>query len=50
MGQAIPIKDLLAENINSHYVRMYDYDQGFLGISKVLESGLQPIVVLNPIN
>lgn len=52
MGQAIAIKDISTENenINSQYARMYDYDQNFLGVSEVMESGLQPIVVLNPIN
>ncbi|BBC23222.1 tRNA pseudouridine(55) synthase TruB [Pseudanabaena sp. ABRG5-3] len=52
MGQVITTKDISTENenINSQYVRMYDYDQKFLGVSEVMESGLQPIVVLNPIN
>lgn len=52
MGQAIAIKDITTENenINSQYARMYDCDQNFLGVSEVMESGLQPVVVLNPIN
>jgi hypothetical protein len=29
---------------------MYSPDQEFLGVSEVNEVGLQPIVVLNPIN
>ena len=52
MGQAIAIKDVLAEgeNILSQFVRMCDRNQNFLGVSEVIEAGLQPIVVLNPIN
>jgi tRNA pseudouridine55 synthase len=52
MGQVIAIKDVLAEgeNILSQFVRMCDRNQNFLGVSEVIESGLQPIVVLNPIN
>jgi len=52
MGQAIALKHVFAENqsINSQYARMYDCDQNFLGVSEVNEIGLQPIVVLNPIN
>ncbi|TYQ27256.1 tRNA pseudouridine(55) synthase TruB [Pseudanabaena sp. UWO311] len=66
MGQVIAIKDVLTEgenvltegenvltegeNILSQYVRMCDRDQKFLGVSEVIEAGLQPIVVLNPIN
>jgi hypothetical protein len=47
MGQAIAIdKDLST----SQYARMYSPDQEFLGVSEVNEVGLQPIVVLNPIN
>jgi len=29
---------------------MYDCDQNFLGVSAVINSGLQPVVVLEPIN
>ena len=52
MGQTIAIKDVLAEGekISSQYTRMYDHNQDFLGVSEVIEVGLQPIVVLNPIN
>lgn len=52
MGQAIAPKNVFAEdqNINSQYARMYDCDHNFLGVSEVIEIGLQPIVVLNPIN
>jgi tRNA pseudouridine55 synthase len=52
MGQVIAIKDVLTEgeNILSQYVRMCDRNQNFLGVSEVIEAGLQPIVVLNPIN
>ena len=52
MGQVIAIKDVLSEgeNILSQFVRMCDRNQNFLGVSEVIESGLQPIVVLNPIN
>ena len=52
MGQVIAIKDVLSEgeNILSQFVRMCDRNQNFLGVSAVIESGLQPIVVLNPIN
>jgi tRNA pseudouridine55 synthase len=52
MGQVIAIKDVLAEgeNILSQFVRLCDRNQNFLGVSEVIESGLQPIVVLNPIN
>lgn len=35
---------------SSQYARIYDSEQEFLGISEVLEAGLQPIVVLKPIN
>ncbi|WP_434686336.1 tRNA pseudouridine(55) synthase TruB [Pseudanabaena minima] len=51
MGQAIAIPDnfsnLGAENI---YLRMCDQSQNFLGVSEVVEAGMQPIVVLHPIN
>jgi len=52
MGQAIATKDILAkdQDMNLQYVRMYDRNQNFLGVSEVIEVGLQPIVVLNPIN
>jgi tRNA pseudouridine55 synthase len=52
MGQVIAIKDVLTvdENIISQFVRMCDRNQNFLGLSEVIEAGLQPIVVLNPIN
>jgi tRNA pseudouridine55 synthase len=52
MGQVIAIKDVLTEdeNILSQFVRMCDRNQNFLGVSEVIEAGLQPIVVLNPIN
>ncbi len=52
MGQAITLKDNSSgnENIISQYVRMYDCNQNFLGVSAIVEVGLQPIVVLNPIN
>jgi len=45
MGQAIAI----LENL-SGYIRMYSPEQEFLGLSEVCEAGLQPIVVLSPIN
>lgn len=52
MGQAIAIKDIFSgnENLISQYAKMYDCNQNFLGVSEVIASGLQPIVVLNPIN
>lgn len=52
MGQAIALQDIHNENENKflQYARMYDCDRDFLGVSEVIESGLQPIVVLNPIN
>ena len=45
MGQAIAIPENL-----SRYARMYSPEQEFLGVSEVCEAGLQPIVVLSPIN
>jgi len=51
MGQTIKLLDkLLGLEICSQYVRMYDHEQKFLGVSEVNESVLQPIVVLSPIN
>jgi tRNA pseudouridine55 synthase len=52
MGQVIAIKDVLSEggNILAQFARMCDRNQNFLGVSEVIEAGLQPIVVLNPIN
>jgi hypothetical protein len=51
MGRAIAIPDdfatLCEKNI---YVRICDRHQKFLGVSEVIETGLQPIVVLYPIN
>ena len=47
MGQAIAIPEDFPV---SQYTRIYGYDQEFLGVSEVCEAGLQPIVVLNPIN
>ncbi len=50
MGQVISIQDVFPEGEILQYARMCDRDQNFLGVSEVIESGLQPIVVLNPIN
>jgi tRNA pseudouridine55 synthase len=51
MGRIIAIPDdfatLCEKNI---YVRICDRHQKFLGVSEVIETGLQPIVVLYPIN
>ncbi len=51
MGRAIAIPDdfapLCEKNI---YVRTYDHEQKFLGVSEVIESCLQPVVGLYPIN
>ncbi len=47
MGQAIAKPEGFT---SSQYARIYDSEQEFLGISEVLEAGLQPIVVLKPIN
>ncbi|PZV11271.1 MAG: tRNA pseudouridine(55) synthase TruB [Pseudanabaena sp.] len=46
MGQVVTE----GENVDSQFVRMCDRDQKFIGVSEVIEAGLQPIVVLNPIN
>ncbi len=58
MGQTI--KDEFARTVNSleespkpeihNYVRTYDEDQQFLGVSEAIDLELQPIVVLHPIN
>jgi len=58
MGQTI--KDEFALTVNSpeespkpeihNYVRTYDEDQQFLGVSEAIGLDLQPIVVLHPIN
>ena len=58
MGQTI--KDGFALTVNSlkespkpeihNYVRTYDEDQQFLGVSEAIDLDLQPIVVLHPIN
>lgn len=50
MGQVISIKDVSTEGEILQYARMCDRNQNFLGVSEFIESGLQPIVVLNPIN
>jgi tRNA pseudouridine55 synthase len=50
MGQVISIKDVLIDGEILQYARMCDRDQNFLGVSEFIEAGLQPIVVLNPIN
>jgi len=52
MGQAIALQDISSstEKIVSQYARMYDFNQNFLGVSAVMNSGLQPVVVLEPIN
>jgi tRNA pseudouridine55 synthase len=51
MGRAIAIPDdfaaLCEKNI---YVRTYDHEQKFLGVSEIIESCLQPVVGLYPIN
>ena len=51
MGRVIAISDdfatLCEKNI---YVRTCDRDQKFLGVSEIVEAGLQPTVVLYPIN
>ena len=47
MGQTLKLPDL---QVDSQYVRMYDHEMNFLGVSEVNESVLQPIVVLSPIN
>jgi tRNA pseudouridine55 synthase len=50
MGQAIAIEDVLVKGEILRYARICDRNQNFLGVSEVLGTGLQPIVVLNPIN
>ncbi|MCA6570247.1 MAG: tRNA pseudouridine(55) synthase TruB [Pseudanabaena sp. M065S1SP2A07QC] len=51
MGQSITISDDFATLYeNNIYVRTCDYEQKFLGVSEVIETGIQPIVVLCPIN
>ncbi len=47
MGQILKLPDF---QVDSQYIRMYDHEMNFLGVSEVNESVLQPIVVLSPIN
>ena len=47
MGQAIAIPE---DFLISQYARIYGYDQEFLGVTEICEAGLQPLVVLKPIN
>ncbi len=51
MGQTVSRKSFpYNEDIPSGYVRICDAEQNFLGISEVNDNGIQPIVVLYPIN
>ncbi len=52
MGQVVLSNEPIAndQNRTTPYVRMYNHKQEFLGVSEVCETGLQPVVVLNPIN
>ena len=52
MGQIVSSNESIAndEKLTNQYVRIYNHNQDFLGISEVCKTGLQPVVVLNPIN
>jgi tRNA pseudouridine55 synthase len=59
MGQAIAFADFTEDFTNNYlfagdsapiYVRVYDYDQNFLGVSEANETSIQPVVVLTPLN
>ncbi|MBD2177208.1 tRNA pseudouridine(55) synthase TruB [Pseudanabaena sp. FACHB-1998] len=59
MGQAIAFtdfaEDLASNNLSGGessptYVRVYDYEQNFLGVSEAHETSIQPVVVLTPVN
>lgn len=47
MGQTLPISEGFSL---SQYLRTYSPEQKFLGVSEFSETGIQPIVVLTPIN
>jgi tRNA pseudouridine55 synthase len=50
MGQVIAIPDDTNLSEKNIYLRMCDQKQNFLGVSEIVEAGMQPIVVLYPIN
>jgi len=50
MGQVISPPSESEEVLLKGYVRICDRDQKFLGVSEIVEAGLQPTVVLYPIN
>ncbi|MBD2189535.1 tRNA pseudouridine(55) synthase TruB [Pseudanabaena mucicola] len=52
MGQALSrsLGSETGDSLVNGYVRMCDPDRNFLGVSEVNDDGIQPVVVLNPIN